>query len=138
MIFQLRHASPGVKHVRHPIAAETIKVLGFQKFLIPNLHGVAKLAGQRRQEGVQALQKLAQIGKDALCDCSKFENQYRNLSPVRLERSQKSLLQQIEVEKGGILATALRAIPRMAGKQPARNLFRNLEGELESCRRLRE
>src|SRR5258708_7299422 len=135
---QLRHARPGVEHVRHAVAAQAGEVLALEELRVANFHGVAKGSGKLRQERIEQRHKMATIGNDVLGECVEFENQRRDFLVVRFERPQERLAQQSEVQKGRVRHPALCAVPRVIGKQLARDLFGNLEGELKSRRRLAE
>ncbi len=120
------------------MAAQACEVVAIEKFLIANLHRIAKFAGKLRKKWIEALHEGARIGENAPGECAKFENQRGDLVLIRFERTQKSFAQQSGVEKRRILHASLRAIARVDREYLAGDLLGDFEGELKTRRRLAE
>src|SRR5262249_30153189 len=138
LVFQFRHASPGVEHMRHLVATQAGEVVGLEKFLVANLQRIAKMARKLRQKRIQPLDEGARIGKNTLGKCAEFENKRRDLIPIGIEQTQKSTRKQRGIEKRRVLHASLPAIARVDREYLAGDLLGNFEGELKALPRLAE
>jgi hypothetical protein len=91
-----------------------------------------------REKRVEAVQKRRRIREAATAEGAELEDQERGLIAVGQERAQEHLLKGVGVQKALVVAAGLRAIAGVNGKDLARDLLGNFEGEAEALRRPRE
>src|SRR3974390_556734 len=103
--------------------AQTGEILPFQKCGIADLHGIAELRRQGREERIELVEKRGGVREGTARESAELEYQESRFIAVVDERPQKHVSQHGHVEETRVFLAGFRAIPKVRGECLAGDQF---------------
>ena len=120
--------------MRDPLGLEHVEILCVEEVVVTYLHRIADATREPSQKGIQVIEEEIGFRIARLRECPEFNQENADTVEIGRERLKETRLKKLRIEKGRILLSGSRSVPRLMGEPFRRKLLGYFQVPLELLR----